>query len=213
MDETDIVNGKADYRRTFAHHSKLKQIIPIDNPYTLRMIHQVNRLQFLKEIILSENLNLGKETAGILRSMIKSKTPEIVQDIGYDQNVVDSLCYAMINEAEPMHRRQDVVFYVHQLCTMAKTLKMNIYKKLSPFYFTRLLNFAVRSSDTQVKQACIEILQVASDTNPNFIRSHIARCLSTNCFKGFFDTITNHSLTGSDASIMPQFKSPSVCLA
>ncbi|KAK3846167.1 MAG: component of IIS longevity pathway SMK-1-domain-containing protein [Linnemannia gamsii] len=203
--ETDLASGKANYRRMFSGHMEYRLLFPIDDPYTLRTIHQLNRLQFLVETVLPENLDLDKETAGMLRLMIKSKTVEIVQDIGFDQNFMDNLFDVMTNDTEPMRRRQNVVFFVQQLCSMAKTTKVDIYKKLDPFDFMRLLEFVAGADNARVKQAGIEILQLALDTNPNFIRSHIARRPSTNSFKGFFDTIINQSLTETDVCIMPQF--------
>ncbi|KAK3846224.1 MAG: hypothetical protein J3R72DRAFT_516576 [Linnemannia gamsii] len=101
-------------------------------------------------------------------------------DISYNQNFMDDLFDVMTNDTEPMRRRQNVVFYVHQLCTMAKKTRVDIYKR------------------------GIEILQMALDTNPNFIRSHIARRSSTNNSKVSFDTIISQSLTVTDVSIMPQ---------
>ncbi|KAF9135880.1 Platinum sensitivity protein [Mortierella sp. 14UC] len=207
---------KPRYRRAFSRQSKIKQVIPIEDPYTLGLIHQVSRLRFLKEYVLfpkpddltgfePDDAIPSGATKSMLKRMIRSKSLEIVQDIAYDRNFMDDLFEILTNEAEPMHRRQDVVFFVYQLCTMAKNTRANIYKKLDPFDFMRLLEFAAGASNTRVKQTGVEILQMALEANPNFIRNHIARRPSTNNFKAFFDSIINQSLAEANAGIMPHF--------
>ncbi|KAF9130680.1 Platinum sensitivity protein [Mortierella sp. 14UC] len=215
------------YRRTFSRQNKFKQVIPIEEPYTLGLIHQLFRLQFLKDQVLSQvpghatdsnpddetgsnpdgatGSGSGDTTGLMLAWMIRNKSLEIVQDITYDQKFMDDLFEVLTNEAEPMHRRQDVVFFVYQLCTMAKKTSVGIYRKLDPFDFMRLLEFTAGTSNARVKQAGIEILQMALDTDPNFIRTHIAKRPSINSFKGFFDSIINQSLAEADVGVMPHF--------
>lgn len=104
---------------------KFKEAIPIDL-HTMELIRQVFRLQFLKDQLLSRLMS-GKWEE-LFTGMIKAKSLELVQDISYDRRFMMELFTVMRAETEPMRRRNDVVLFVRQLCTMAQTTHLDVYK-------------------------------------------------------------------------------------
>lgn len=105
---------------------KFREVVPIDDPDTMKLINQVIRLQFLKDKVLADTQEV--DAISVVTLMSKAKTLELVQDIAYDRQLMKDLFDILKNPSEPKRRRNDVVLFVHQLCTMAKKTTIDIYR-------------------------------------------------------------------------------------
>lgn len=103
-----------------------KEVVPIDDPDTMNLINQVVRLQFLKDKVLADTLEV--DAISVVNLVIMAKALELVQDIAYDRQLMKDLFDILKNPSEPKCRRNDVVLFVHQLCTVAKKSTIDVYR-------------------------------------------------------------------------------------
>ncbi|KAF8942505.1 Platinum sensitivity protein [Haplosporangium gracile] len=183
-----LKEGKAQYRHMSHRVNKFKEVVPIDDPHTTKLINQIIRLQFPKDNVHSDTLG---DAESLLTVMIKVKILELVQDIVYDRQLVKDLSDALKNRSEPTRRRNDVLLIVCQLCVMAKKTTIDVYRKLCPAGLFDLLEFAFVTFDAQVKQAGIEIMQMAMKTSPRLILTQIVEQATRRDSKVFLDAFLN----------------------
>ncbi|KAF9340990.1 Platinum sensitivity protein [Linnemannia elongata] len=201
--DADLKEGKAQYRQMLSGVGKFKEIVPIDDPYTMKLINQVIRLQFLKDKVLADTQEV--DAISVVALMIKAKTLELVQDIVYDRQLMKDLFDILKNPSEPKHRRNDVVLFVRQLCTLAKKATINVYRKLCPAGLFELLEFAFVSDDTLVKQAGVDIMHMALETSSRKIRIQIIEQNSHKDSKMFLGAILNQVIAEPNVDFISQF--------
>ncbi|KAF9133691.1 Platinum sensitivity protein [Mortierella sp. 14UC] len=193
------------YRLMYSPLNNLEEIIPFEDQDTKKLINQVCRLQFLKDKVLHNHMK-STRAGSTFEMMIKSKTVEFVQDISYDKAYMGALFAVLADESESMHRREHVVFFVYQLCIMAKKANVNIYRKIAHIGLSDLLEFAFKSTDNRVKQAGVDILFLALEKNPRSIHlSIVDHPKAGKDTKGFFTVMMNEIRKGTDTNYMPRF--------
>lgn len=126
LDDTELMEQKADYRQTFSRVGKVKEIVPIDDPHILGLINQVIRLQFLMAKVLPGTLEVDAALA--MTFLTKAKSVEAVQCIIGDHQLMKELFDVLKQPLEPKRRRNDVVLFVHQLCRMAENAAIDVYR-------------------------------------------------------------------------------------
>ncbi|KAF9133025.1 Platinum sensitivity protein [Mortierella sp. 14UC] len=124
--EPDLLDEKAHYREMYAHRSNFKQVVPFNDSQTEVLIHQVFRLQFLKDVILFSHLE--DVSRSLLETIMNRKTTRIVQKLLGDRQFLMDLFDVLEDALQPLERRQDVVLFTHQFCIMAKKTNGAIYR-------------------------------------------------------------------------------------
>ncbi|KAF9108015.1 Platinum sensitivity protein [Mortierella sp. AM989] len=114
----------ADFRGLLAKRSKFKQIIPIKNQDTEQRIHQVFRLQFLRDTVLSRFMDEG--LSSIFASLIFFNNIDIVGAIHKDRPFLKDLFEILDNDLEPLDRKRDVVRFVQQFCSIARSTQFAV---------------------------------------------------------------------------------------
>ncbi|KAG0290179.1 Platinum sensitivity protein [Linnemannia gamsii] len=185
--DTELAEQKADYRQMFSRVGKVKEVVPIEGPHTLRLINQVIRLQFLMVKVLPGTLE--DDAASAVTLLTKAKSIEAVQDIIGDHKLMKDLFEVLKHPSEPKRRRNDVVLFIHQLCRMAEKTTVDVYSTLCPLGFFGLLEFAFVSDDLLAKHAGIETLHMALKTSPRLIRAEIVEQASRKGSKVFLDAL------------------------
>ncbi|KAF8947793.1 SET and MYND domain-containing protein 3 [Haplosporangium gracile] len=184
LNDAGLKEGKAQYRRMFSRLGKSKEVVPIDGPDTMKLINQVIRLQFLKEKVLSDTLKA--DAISVVIFMIKAKTLELVQDITYDHQLIKDLFDILKNPSEPTRRRNDVVLFVHQLCTMAKKTTIDVYsprliriliieqttRKDPKVFFDAVLNQVILEPNVDSIFQFADVVQALLDVNPEVAKEN-----------------------------------------
>ncbi|KAF9133013.1 Platinum sensitivity protein [Mortierella sp. 14UC] len=200
--EPDLLDEKAHYREMYAHRSNFKQVVPFNDSQTEVLIHQVFRLQFLKDVILFSHLE--DVSRSLLETIMNRKTTRIVQKLLGDRQFLMDLFDVLEDALQPLERRQDVVLFTHQFCIMAKKTNGAIYRRLCTFGLFTLLEFAFASDNDRIKLAGVEILLMALEDSSSLVRSHIVLQAKFKSRKVFFDAIINLFLKEDDPNLMPQ---------
>ncbi|KAF9905386.1 Platinum sensitivity protein [Linnemannia zychae] len=200
--EPDLLDQKSYYREMYTHRANFKQVVPFNDSQTEVLIHQVFRLQFLKDVILFKHMEEVSRT--LLDTIINRKATRIVQKLLGDRQFLMALFDVLEDATQPLERRQDVVLFTHQFCIMAKKTSGVIYRRLCTFGLFTLLEFAFASENDRIKLAGIEILLMALEDSSSLVRSHIVLQAKFKSNKVFFDAIVNLLLVEDDPNLMPQ---------
>ncbi|KAK3831441.1 MAG: component of IIS longevity pathway SMK-1-domain-containing protein [Linnemannia elongata] len=201
--EPDLLDEKSQYRLIYSQRANFKEVVPFNDVRVVPWIHQVFRLQFIKDIALIRYLEEGPKS--LLESFINRRTIKIIQNLLADRPFLTELFGLLKDTSASLYRRQDVVLFMHQFCSMAnRTGSGGIYRKLFQLGLFNLFEFAFASDCIRVKQAGTDILLMALADSSGSIRTHIVEQAKDKSNKAFLDGVINQFLTDNDANLMPQ---------
>ncbi|CAO3573284.1 unnamed protein product [Mortierella alpina] len=198
---------KENYRDFLTKRSNFKQIVPINDAETEQKIHQAYRLHFLRDTVLSGVMD--ENLSSILGSLIFFHNIDIVNHIHGDRVFLKSLLGILESESEPLERKRDVILFVQQFCSIAKTTQLptrvGLYRTLSQNGLFNVFEIALADSEAKIKLAGTEIFLSAMEHDPNLIRSHIVKQDEDKVPKKLLDVILDQFLTEEDMGIKLQF--------
>lgn len=167
---------KASYRDYLRNTARFKSVIDIEDIKIVTKIHQVYRLQYLKDVILARILD--DAMFSVLNSWIFFHQVDIVNycssSIAFLQRVF-AVCEP--DSGEPEDKKHDAVFFIQSLCAMGKQVQMpvrvGLYRSLTDHGVLSLLEYGLFESGHQrVQNAAAEMLMVLVEFDPSIIRSH-----------------------------------------
>ena len=118
VDEPDLLDEKSQYRLIYSQRANFKEVVPFNDVRIVPWIHQVFRLQFIKDIALIRHLEEGPKS--LLESFINRRAIKIIQNLLADRPFLKELFDLLMDTSASLYRRQDVVLFMHQFCSMAK---------------------------------------------------------------------------------------------
>ncbi|KAF9138050.1 Platinum sensitivity protein [Mortierella sp. GBA39] len=203
LNESDLLDEKSQYRLIYSQRANFKEVVPFNDVRVVPWIHQVFRLQFIKDITLIRHLEEGPKS--LLEFFINRRTIKIIQNLLADRSFLKELFDLLKDTSASLYRRQDVVLFMHQFCSMAKkTGAGGIYRRLFQQGLFSMFEFAFASDCVRVKQAGTDILLMALEDSSGSIRTHIVEQARGKSNKPFFDGVINQFLTENDANLMSQ---------
>jgi protein phosphatase-4 regulatory subunit 3 len=125
IDEPDLVDDKSQYRLIYSQRANFKEVVPFNEEQVVRWIHQVFRLQFVKDIALIRYLEEGPKA--VLETMIHNRNIKIIQNLLADRKFLKDLFDLIKDTSASLDQRQDVIHFMHQFCSMAKKTGGNFY--------------------------------------------------------------------------------------
>ncbi|KAF9958604.1 Platinum sensitivity protein, partial [Modicella reniformis] len=179
------VHPKAEHREFLTKRSRFKQIVPMKDPKVEQKIHQVFRLQFLRDRILTRFMN--ESLCSVLDSLIFFHNTEIINAIHQDRTFLKELFRILDSPTESLERMRDVVRFVQQYCSIAKITMM-----------------AALDGDRSIKMAGAEIMLSAMEHDAGLIRSHIVERAVDTSREQVFYVLLSQFLIEEDAGIMIQ---------
>ncbi|GJJ70899.1 protein phosphatase 4 regulatory subunit 3 [Entomortierella parvispora] len=205
--DPELGNEKEDYRDFISKRSKFKQIVPINDPEVEQKIHQAYRLQYLRDTVLVRIMDEG--LSSILSSLIFFHNIDIVNYIHQDRGFLKQLFGILEDEAESMERKRDVIRFVQQFCTIAKTTQMparvGLYRTLSQTGLFNVFELALSDSEPSIRMAGTEIFLSAMEHDPNLVRSYIVKQSEEQTPKQLMNIILYQFLIEQDMGIKLQY--------
>ncbi|KAF9990610.1 Platinum sensitivity protein [Mortierella antarctica] len=205
--DPNLEDPKQDLREMLRNGSKFKQLVPIKDQDIEQKIHQVFRLQFLRDIVLTRFMDDG--LSSILGSLIFFHNIDIVNYIHQDRTFLSELIGILHDDSETAERRRDVVRFIQQFCYIARTTQMptraSIYRKLCQTGLFSVFEFALADSEPRIRMAGVEITLSAMEHDSNLIRSHVVARADKADQKQLFEIIVGQFLAEQDSGIMTQF--------
>jgi hypothetical protein len=122
LDDREFPTIKANHRQHMKEKANFKQIIPIPSDEIVQKIKQTYRVQFLKDVALARLLD--DSTFTTLNSVIYFNHIDIVNYFQQNDEFLSQLFKILTSSEEPEQRKKDVVMFLHELCSIAKTLQV-----------------------------------------------------------------------------------------
>ena len=187
-DDPDIPMHKAYYRQFYQQTARYREVVDIRDENIRIKIHQLFRVQFLRDVVLARMLDDG--TFSILNGYVFYTTTDI---ISYVQNNHELLAEIMdefqgaaetrtgsANPDEPLdERKRDLVLLLNQLMVLAKGIqvpnRIALYRVLIERGLLFVIEWALRRHEAQILHAGAEMLTLAVEHDVNSVRQHIIR--------------------------------------
>ncbi|KAF9934165.1 Platinum sensitivity protein [Linnemannia zychae] len=202
----ELGENKENYRDFLAKRSKFKQIVAISDPDVEQKIHQVFRLQYLRDTVLVPYMD--ENLSSILGSLIFFHNIDIVNYIHGDRAFLRDLFGILESESEPIERKRDVILFTQQFCSIAKATQLptrvGLYRTLSQTGLFHVFEEALGDTVPKVRMAGTEVFLAAMEHDPNLIRSYIVQQAEEKASKQLMDIILNQFLIEDDVGIRLQ---------
>ncbi|KAG0318593.1 Platinum sensitivity protein [Linnemannia gamsii] len=205
--DSELGESKEEYREFLSRRSKFKQIVPINDPEVEQKIHQVFRLQYLRDTVLAQYMD--ESLSSILGSLIFFHNIDIVNYIHGDRAFLRDLFGILDDESETIDRKRDVILFTQQFCSIAKATQLptrvGLYRTLSQTGLFHVFEAALGDPLPKIRMAGTEVFLAAMEHDPNLIRSYIVRQSEDKPPKQLMDIILNQFLVEEDVGIRLQF--------
>ncbi|KAG0001725.1 Platinum sensitivity protein [Entomortierella chlamydospora] len=205
--DPELGDNKEDYREFLTKRTKYKQIVPINDPDVEQKIHQAFRLHFLRDTVLARVAD--ENLSSILGSLIFFHNIDIVNYVHQDSVFMKDLFSILENEAETLERKREVILFVQQFCSIAKTTQLptrvGLYRTLSQNGLFNVFEMALSDEEPKIKMAGTEIFLSAMEHDPNLVRSYIVKQAEETVPKKLMDIILDQFLAEGDTGIKLQF--------
>ena len=192
-DDPDFPNMKATYREHLSDPHLFKEVVPIEDPATKLKIHQIYRMQYLKDVILHRVLE--DSAFSIINSFIYFHQVDIVQHLAQQEefweqlfavfpqspSVTQSEVMPMANTQNVSTKQRDAIAFLQAYCQMVKLLqphmRMQALRALSERGLHRIVEYSLAKlgSDDQTRTATVEILMLLTDHDAAGIRAAVLK--------------------------------------
>ncbi|CAG8445985.1 4268_t:CDS:10 [Acaulospora colombiana] len=150
-------------------------IVKIKDKAIEAKIHETFRLQYLKDVVFARAF----DDPTIISSLIFFNHVDISKHISQDDEFLTELFNILNEEGEDSTRKRDVVMFVQQLCSIAKSIhfsnRKDLYKSLAKHGLFQIFEHSLVDKDPSVRTAGGEILASILDTDASIIRSYIVK--------------------------------------
>lgn len=173
------VKPKPNHREFLRKHVQHKMVVPIEDPETLRKVHQSFRIRFFRDAVMPRTLD--EATAGIITDMDAMNGIQIASALHVDPHYLHNIFDLLRSESTPVDKRNDAVGLLQELCSLAKKMQVpqrnafyrSLMKKGENFFgiFERILGDP--NSTVQERLNIGDILKLALDHDPTQLRSFI----------------------------------------
>ncbi|KAF9384342.1 Platinum sensitivity protein [Podila verticillata] len=205
--EPDLGNEKENYRDFLKNKSKYKEIVPINNPGIETKIHEIFRALYLRDTVLSRVMD--ESLMSTFASILFFHNIEIVNYIHQDRQFQIDLFGILTDSSSTLDRKRDVVLFVQQFCSIAKTTQMparvGLYRTLSQNGLFNIFEMALSDTEPKIKMAGAEILLSAMEHDPNLVRSYVVKQSEDKDQKQLMDVLLDQMLVEDDVGIKLQY--------
>ncbi|KAF7856290.1 hypothetical protein EAF04_009818 [Stromatinia cepivora] len=175
--DPDFPSHKANHRLWLGKKDRYKEVVEIPDENVMRKIHNTNRLQYLKDVVLARILD--DPTFSVLNGLIFFNQVEIVQYLQNNATVLNELFGIFGSRETDQERKKMAVLFIQQCCAIAKNLqqpaRQTLYNNFLGHGLLSVINFALRHNDVGVRVGATDVLVSMIDHDPQMIRQTIFR--------------------------------------
>jgi protein phosphatase-4 regulatory subunit 3 len=174
-DDKDYTKSRFHFRDFFKTKVRFKQVVPITEPRIIAKIVETHRIQFLKDVALARLLDDG--TFSTLSAHIQVNYSELVEYFKTDEQYLPSVCQMIRDPATTVERKQDAVAFLHELCTIVKSLppstRSQFFTKLGELGFFQVLENTLSVENPATRLSVISIIHILLECETPLIRSFV----------------------------------------
>ena len=138
-----------------------------------RKIHLTYRLLYLKDVVLARILD--DPTFSVLNSLIFFHQVDIVTHVQQNADFLKELFGIL--QGDDSNRKKDAVLFIQNCCAVSKNIqnqsRAQLYSNFIQHGLFRVVTFALRHQEAQVRVAGTDILVALIDHDPHMVRNHI----------------------------------------
>ncbi|NXU38181.1 P4R3B phosphatase, partial [Drymodes brunneopygia] len=154
------------HRHLLHRTTKLKELLPIQEPELQQKFLQMYWAQYVKAIILPK---LGEASLPNLTSFIRCKKEEIFRGLEKDQKFWSEVLAQLTAEATGAHQRWELVNFLKDFCAFSLVFHQNteaFLQRLAKLGLVPVLEILLGMDDLQVASAATDILSYLVDFCP-----------------------------------------------
>ncbi|KAF7721217.1 Platinum sensitivity protein [Apophysomyces ossiformis] len=167
---------KANHRKVIEQCSGIQTVVPIKDEITMSKIHQTFRLQYLKDVVLTNSLD--DALTSTLHSLIFFNHLDIVSSISHDEDFLAEL-FDVLNNSEDQEKNREAVRFLHQFFSIAKSLqpssRAGLFRTLAPFGFIDSFLISLTDCDKGTRAEAVDLLSSVVEHDASLVRSYIMR--------------------------------------
>ncbi|XP_062179819.1 uncharacterized protein LOC133884430 isoform X2 [Phragmites australis] len=183
------VRNVQSHRAFLQEHVVFKEAIPIRNASVVSKIHQTYRIGYIKDVILPRVLD--DATMASLNAIIRANNSVVVCLLNDDASFIQDLFAKMRSSNISAESKSKLVLFLHEFCTLSKSLQAVQQLRLSSFFFSGevcchildlvsegvfdIISDVLQSRDKVLVPAGTSILMHFLNQDPNLVRTYIAR--------------------------------------
>lgn len=165
------------HREFLKEKVSFKEVIPITAKDTVRRIHQIYRMQYVKDVVLPRLMD--EPVYSCLSHMIMMGHMDVVNALSMQPMFFRNL-FAKIKEYKPVTVEwKDLVGFLQEFCLLLRQLQpanqRAILVKMKDLGFFHVLTDILRDGSAEVKLKAIDILNSSMAQDPSALRHHIAK--------------------------------------
>ncbi|XP_039166546.1 serine/threonine-protein phosphatase 4 regulatory subunit 3 [Eucalyptus grandis] len=165
------------HRNFLKEHVVFKEAIPIRDPIVLSKIHQTYRVGYLKDVVLARMLD--DTIIANLNSIIHSNNAIVVSLLKDDSTFIQELFERLDNPATPSESKKNLVYFLHDFCSLSKSLQMvqqlRLFRDLVGVGIFKIIADALQSDDNRLILTGTDIIILFMNQDPNLLRSYVVR--------------------------------------
>ncbi|XP_072996922.1 uncharacterized protein [Typha latifolia] len=163
------------HRAFLKRHVVFKEAIPIKNNSVLSKIHQTYRISYLKDVIFPSILD-GATPASV-NFIIDANNAVVVSLLKDDVCFIQELCARMRTSSISAESKGDLVLFLHEFCSLAKSLPaaetLQLFRNLMGGGLFDIITDVLQSQDKKLLSAGLNILFLFLDEDPNLLKLYV----------------------------------------
>ncbi|XP_072974774.1 uncharacterized protein [Typha angustifolia] len=163
------------HRAFLKRHVAFKEAIPIKNNSVLSKIHQTYRISYLKDVIFPSVLD-GATPASV-NFIIDANNAVVVSLLKDDVCFIQELCARMRTSSISAESKGDLVLFLHEFCSLAKSLSaaqtLQLFRNLMGGGLFDIITDVLQSQDKKLLSAGLNILFLFLDEDPNLLKLYV----------------------------------------
>ncbi len=161
--------------REFLRQARLKEVVPLPSEDVRTRIRQTFHIQYLRDVILAGVIDDGISTT--INSFVIYNQMEIVSLVRRDPDVLQNMLRQMQDPDVADAVFLEKLLFVLELCTFGKMCnvagRMELYSLLSSLGVFQVLELALRRTDSQIRTAACEIINLSVSHNVALLRGYV----------------------------------------
>ncbi|OLY79983.1 hypothetical protein AYI68_g5932 [Smittium mucronatum] len=173
--DPDFPSARGKYREFISNQLSFREIIPIGDEEVENKIHEVFRLQYLKDVVLARILD--ESSTSIIGSLILFYNSEILSYIESNIPFQKKLFSIVSLPDEPDEKKNEVILFMKQYSQMYKSLpntyRGDSFKTLCENGLFNALRFALLCSNDKTRLDGSELLVFMLECDKAFVREYL----------------------------------------
>ncbi|OMJ26382.1 hypothetical protein AYI69_g4000 [Smittium culicis] len=173
--DPDFPSARGKYREFISNQLNFREILPIGDKEIENKVHEVFRLQYLKDVVLARIID--ETSNSIIGSLILFYNSEILTYIESNNEFQKNMFSISSDPNESEERKNEVVLFMKQYSQMYKSLpnsyRGDSFKTLCDNGLFEVLRYSLNSENSKTQLSGLELLIFILDCDKQLVREYL----------------------------------------